>query len=101
MTISYSKNGITTFEQDGRVSQIDTGGDFYEYTYDNASRVTGISNASDGNLTWGFGYDDLDRLTDSVSAPHTEAAGLARVQVTDCPGTGASACFVSSIEGAR
>jgi RHS repeat-associated protein len=59
-------------DQDGRVSQLDSAGEFYEYTYDDASRITGISNANNPALSWSYGYDALDRLTSGTSTPHSE-----------------------------
>jgi RHS repeat-associated protein len=34
-----------------------------KYAYDNAFRVTGLTNASNSALSWTYGYDLLDRLT--------------------------------------
>jgi RHS repeat-associated protein len=64
---------VRTLDQDGRVAQIDSGGDFYEYTYDDASRITDITNASDGNLTWNYQYDKLDRVSGAASALRSAA----------------------------
>lgn len=58
---------IRTYDTDGRVTQLDSGRDFYGYTYDDASRVINVANASDANLTWGYDYDGLDRLTLATS----------------------------------
>jgi YD repeat-containing protein len=53
---------IRTHDVDGRVTQVDSGGEFHGYAYDDASRIVNISNASDADLTWSYDYDRLDRL---------------------------------------
>ena len=52
-----------TFNGDGLISQIVTAGVTLGYTFDNANRITGISDSSNSALTWTYGYDVLDRLT--------------------------------------
>jgi len=58
---------VRTFDQDGKVTQIDSAG-LKTYTYDDAFRITGITDASDASLSWAYGYDDLDRLTSATKA---------------------------------
>jgi RHS repeat-associated protein len=49
-------------DTDGSASQI-TGAETTTYTVDSASRIVGMSNASQPALSWQFGYDALDRVT--------------------------------------
>jgi RHS repeat-associated protein len=61
-----------TFNGDGLVSQIVTAGVTLDYSYDNANRITGISDSSNSALTWSYGYDVLDRLTSAVTTAITD-----------------------------
>jgi RHS repeat-associated protein len=61
-----------TFNGDGLVSQIVTAGVTLGYSYDNANRITGISDSSNSALTWSYGYDALDRLTSAVTTAITD-----------------------------
>jgi len=65
-TVSRSFNG------DGLVSQIVTAGTTLGYSFDNANRITGISDSSNSALTWGYGYDALDRLTSATTSAITD-----------------------------
>jgi RHS repeat-associated protein len=51
-----------TYDQDGRVSQIDSQ-EFYTLAYDAADRITGITNTNNAAQSWSYGYDSRDRLT--------------------------------------
>jgi RHS repeat-associated protein len=53
---------VRTFDDDGKITQIDSAG-LKTYSYDDAFRITGITDATDSSLSWTYGYDDLDRLT--------------------------------------
>jgi RHS repeat-associated protein len=53
---------VRTFDQDGKVTQIDSAG-LKTYAYDDAFRITGITDTTNSALSWTYGYDDLDRLT--------------------------------------
>ncbi len=53
---------VRTFDQDGKITQMDSGG-LKTYTYDDAFRITGITDITNAALSWTYGYDDLDRLT--------------------------------------
>lgn len=53
---------VRTFDQDGKIMQIDSAG-LRTYSHDDAFRIIGITDASDASLSWAYGYDDLDRLT--------------------------------------
>jgi RHS repeat-associated protein len=57
-----------TFNGDGLVSQIVTAGVTLGYGYDNANRISGITNSSNSALTWSYGYDVLDRLTSASTS---------------------------------
>jgi RHS repeat-associated protein len=41
------------------------------YTFDDADRITAITNASNSALSWSYGYDALDRLTTASTAANT------------------------------
>jgi RHS repeat-associated protein len=51
-----------TYDQDGKVTQI-TGPVTTTYGYDDAFRITGITDTTNSALSWLYGYDNLDRLT--------------------------------------
>jgi RHS repeat-associated protein len=61
-----------TFNGDGLISQIVTAGVTLGYSFDYANRITGISDSSDGTLTWAYGYDALDRLTSASTSAITD-----------------------------
>jgi RHS repeat-associated protein len=61
-TWSNGSLSVRTFDQDGKVAQIDSAG-LKTYSYDDAFRITGITDTTDSALSWTYGYDDLDRLT--------------------------------------
>lgn len=65
-TVSRSFNG------DGLVSQIVTAGVTLGYNFDNANRITGISDSSNSALSWTYGYDVLDRLTSATTSAITD-----------------------------
>lgn len=62
---------VRIHDQDGNISQIDSGGEFYSYSLDNAFRITGLTNGSNSALSWSYGYDVLDRLTSANSSSTT------------------------------
>ncbi len=98
-TWGNSTVAVRTHDLDGDVTQIDSGGDFYQYTFDDAFRVTGISNASDTALTWGYGYDTLDRLTGATSTPRSESLSYdASGNRTSESGSAAGVAAVSGID---
>ena len=53
---------VRTYDTDGKVSQVDSAG-LNTYGYDDAFRITGITDTTNGALSWTYGYDLLDRLT--------------------------------------
>ena len=61
-----------TFNGDGLVSQIATAGVTLGYSFDNANRITGISDSSNSALTWTYGYDLLDRLSSATTTAITD-----------------------------
>jgi RHS repeat-associated protein len=65
-TVSRAFNG------DGLISQIVTAGVTLGYSFDNANRITGISDSSNSALTWTYGYDLLDRLTSASTTAITD-----------------------------
>lgn len=61
-TWSNGSLSVRTYDQDGKISQIDSGG-LKTYAYDDAFRITGITDTTNTALSWTYGYDGLDRLT--------------------------------------
>ncbi len=51
-----------TYDLDGRPSAIASAGN-RGYTYDDASRITSITDSLNSSLSWTYGYDVMDRLT--------------------------------------
>ncbi len=68
-------NGSSTtrsFNSDGLISQIVTAGTTLGYSYDNANRISGITDSSSSALSWSYGYDALDRLTSATTTSITD-----------------------------
>ena len=61
-----------SFSGDGSISGISSPGSQETLSYDNASRITGITNTASGASNWTYGYDPLDRLTGATSSSVTE-----------------------------
>ena len=61
-----------TFNTDGLISQIVTAGTTLGYSYDNANRISGITDSSNSALSWTYGYDALDRLTSAATSSITD-----------------------------
>jgi RHS repeat-associated protein len=62
-------NGTTTtrtYDADGKIGQIVSAGT-KTYGYDDAFRITGITDTSSGSANWTYGYDALDRITSGTS----------------------------------
>src|SRR5262249_46561925 len=62
-------NGTSTtrsYDTDGKISQISSAGT-RTFSYDNAFRITGITDTSTGAANWTYGYDALDRITSGTS----------------------------------
>lgn len=90
-------NGTTTsrgFDTDGKITQVDNanGASLRNYSYDDAFRITGISDAGNSALSWSYGYDLLDRLTSATSSSVTQgwtydANGNRLTETGTTPGT--------------
>jgi RHS repeat-associated protein len=81
-----------TYDQDGKVATINTAADAINFGYDNAFRITGITDTGTGANSWTLGYDLLDRTTSAGKTGTTygwtyDADGNRLTQT----GTGASA----------
>lgn len=59
-----------SYNTDGVISQISATG-VKTLTYDNALRITGITDTSTGASAWTYGYDLLDRITSGVGGGTT------------------------------
>jgi RHS repeat-associated protein len=57
---------VRTHDQDGNPTQIDSVG-LQTYGYDDALRITSITDAANSNLSQTYGYDLLDRLTSATT----------------------------------
>jgi len=64
-TWGNSTLAVREFDTDGNVIDIDSAG-LKSYAYDDAFRITGITDAANSNLNQGYGYDLLDRLTSAT-----------------------------------
>jgi RHS repeat-associated protein len=60
-----------TYDTDGKVSQIDSAG-LNTYGYDDAFRVTGITDTATSANSWTYSYDLLDRLTSAANSSITQ-----------------------------
>jgi RHS repeat-associated protein len=60
-----------TYDTDAKITQISTAGDAVNFGYDNAFRITGITDTGNSANTWTLGYDSLDRLTSAAEAGTT------------------------------
>ncbi|MDY6947413.1 MAG: RHS repeat-associated core domain-containing protein [Pseudomonadota bacterium] len=69
-TWSNGSLSVRTFDQDGKITQIDSAG-LKTYSYDDAFRITGITDTINSALSWTYGYDDLDRLTGATKTGTT------------------------------
>jgi RHS repeat-associated protein len=59
-----STTASRNYDQDGKVTAINSAGDTINFGYDNAFRITSITDTGTGADTWTpIGYDLLDRLT--------------------------------------
>ena len=63
---------VRTYDGDGNVSAISSAGS-KSYSYDDASRITGITDAGNSALSWGFGYDTLDRLNAASTTTQSQS----------------------------
>ncbi|MGH8767414.1 MAG: hypothetical protein ACREVT_04440, partial [Burkholderiales bacterium] len=68
-------NGQTwssTYDLDGRLTSYTLGAATVSLSWDAASRLTAITHSTDANLSQGFAYDNLDRLTVMASPPRDQ-----------------------------
>ena len=61
-----------SYNGDGLITGISSPGSQETLGYDNASRISGITNTASGSSSWTYGYDALDRLTSGTSSSVTE-----------------------------
>jgi RHS repeat-associated protein len=97
------------FDTDGKVTQVDNanGASLKNYAYDDAFRITGISDAANSALSWTYAYDPLDRLNAATSTGVTQgwtydANGNRLTETGSTPSTYTNASTnnrVSSISG--
>ena len=52
-----------TYDQDGKITQLGIAGDTLQYGFDDAFRITSVTDAHISQNSWSFGYDVLDRVT--------------------------------------
>jgi RHS repeat-associated protein len=58
---------VREYDADGNITDLDSAG-LKTYSYDNAFRITGITDTADANLSQTYSYDVLDRLTSATGA---------------------------------
>jgi RHS repeat-associated protein len=61
---------VRTHDLDGKITQIDSAG-LKTYSYDDAFRITGITDTTNAANSWTYGYDALDRLTSGAKPSQT------------------------------
>jgi RHS repeat-associated protein len=61
-----------TFDGDGDITGISTTGSEESLGYDDASRISGVTNTAAGSSNWTYGYDPLDRLTSAATSSVTQ-----------------------------
>lgn len=64
-TWGNSSLAVREYDTDGKVTDIDSAG-LKTYSYDDAFRITGITDAVNSSLSQSYGYDLLDRLTSAT-----------------------------------
>jgi RHS repeat-associated protein len=64
-TWGNSTLAIREYDADGKITDLDSAG-LKTYSYDDAFRITGITDASNSSLSQSYGYDLLDRLTSAT-----------------------------------
>jgi RHS repeat-associated protein len=60
-----------TYDTDEKITQINTAADTILFGYDNAFRISGITDTGISANTWTLGYDVLDRLTSAAETATT------------------------------
>jgi len=61
---------VRTYDTDGKIAQVDSAG-LKTYGYDDAFRITGITDTVTPANSYTYGYDSLDRLTSAVKTGTT------------------------------
>ena len=70
-TWGNSTLAIREYDADGKITDIDSAG-LKTYSYDDAFRITGITDAANSSLSQSYGYDALDRLTSATGTSLTQ-----------------------------
>ena len=60
------------FDGDGDIIGISSAGSQESLSYDDGSRISGITNTASGSSSWTYGYDALDRLTSATTSSMTK-----------------------------
>jgi RHS repeat-associated protein len=60
------------YNTDGLISQVISASVTNGYSFDNANRITGITDSSSSALSWSYAYDALDRLTSATTSAITD-----------------------------
>jgi RHS repeat-associated protein len=66
-----STTASRTYDTDAKITQISTAGNTINFGYDNAFRITGITDTGISANSWTLGYDSLDRLTSAAETTAT------------------------------
>jgi RHS repeat-associated protein len=61
---------VRAYNTDGNLAQVNAI-EAHTYAYDNALRISGITNSSNSALSWTYGYDLLDRITSGAATSTT------------------------------
>ncbi len=61
-TWANNTNEARVYDEDGHVTNVEAA-EAFTYSYDNAFRITGITDTDNSALSQSYGYDTLDRLT--------------------------------------
>jgi len=63
---------VRTYDTDGKITQLDSAG-FKTINYDDAFRITNITDTINAAFTWNYGYDPLDRLNSATSSTTSQS----------------------------
>ncbi len=66
-TWGSSTLSVREYDADGKITDLDSAG-LKTYDYDDAFRITDITDATDPNMSQSYGYDLLDRLTNATGS---------------------------------
>jgi RHS repeat-associated protein len=66
-TWGNSTLSVRSYDADGKITQLDSAG-LNTYSYDDAFRITGLTDTNNSLLSWTYGYDALDRLTNATTS---------------------------------